>query len=452
MIYEPPRSLPKPVLSVGARAVVITRQNKGHEPMLEKKNPRVLVGITGGIAAYKAPDVVRRLKALGVEVRVVMTRGATEFITPLTLQAVSGEQVHRELLDENAEAGMGHIELAKWADVVLVAPATANFLAALRAGFANDLLTTLCLATDAPIALAPAMNQQMWRAAATKDNVEVLKQRGVRIIGPGEGAQACGDVGPGRMVEPADIVDEVQRLLGSPGRIEAATDEPSIGLEQPLTGVSVLVSAGPTREAIDPVRYISNHSSGKMGYAVAAAAQQLGASVTLVTGPTALMPPPVDVVHVESANEMYEAVIARAPSVDVFVSAAAVADYTPAEVADKKLKKAASEMSVELVKTHDILAAVAALPSPPFTVGFAAETNDMHDNARKKLAAKALDMIAGNDVAQPGIGFNSDENALSVFWEGGNVDLPRTSKATIARQLLTLAAERFHARHSTTHS
>jgi phosphopantothenoylcysteine decarboxylase / phosphopantothenate---cysteine ligase len=394
---------------------------------------RIVLGITGGIAAYKAPDLVRRLKDRGYEVRVVMTAGAAEFITPLTLQAVSGEPVHRDLLDERAEAGMGHIELARWADVVLIAPATANCMAMLAGGHAGDLLSTVCLATSARIVLAPAMNQQMWLAAATQANRAVLEGRGVTLLGPSEGSQACGEVGPGRMLEPAEIADAIDGLDGP----------------RPLAGLSVLITAGPTREAIDPVRYISNHSSGKMGYAVADAARAFGARVTLVSGPTGLAPPKgVEFVPVVSAHEMYEAVLERALAADVFVSAAAVADYAPAAPADRKIKKNAAHLAIELVRTRDILAAVAALPGPPFTVGFAAETDEMRANARKKLATKSLDMIAGNDVAEPGIGFGSDENTLTVLWADGVCELPRASKVVIARRLLELVAQRYHAKHS----
>lgn len=405
--------------------------------MVADVQANILVGVTGGIAAYKSPDVVRRLKERGYAVKVVMTAGAAEFITPLTLQAVSGEPVHRDLLDERAEAGMGHIELARWADLVLIAPATAHCMAQLAGGHAGDLLSTLCLATTAPVVLAPAMNQQMWQNLATQANRAVLEGRGIRLVGPGEGTQACGEVGPGRMVEPADIADAVDGLFA-----------PKI-----LAGLSVLITAGPTREAIDPVRYISNHSSGKMGYAVAEAARALGGAVTLVSGPTSIAAPTgVELVPVVTAAEMYEAVIARASLSDVFVSAAAVADYAPADAAPQKLKKSSAEMAVELVRTQDILAAVAKLSRAPFTVGFAAETNDMRANAEKKLSSKALDMIAGNDVSDPQIGFNSDENALTVLWDGGHRDLPRAPKSVIATELLSLVAERFHDKHSAAYS
>ena len=436
----------------------------------------IILGVAGGIAAYKSPEIVRRLKDAGHELRVVMTAGAQAFVTPLTFQAVSGEPVHRDLLDETAEAAMGHIELARWADVVLAAPATANLMARLAHGFADDLLTTLCLATPAPIALAPAMNQQMWRAAATQANLEVLVGRGVRIIGPDAGWQACGDVGPGRMSEPADIVSELLGEGGSasspaassgapspaaaapgstapdPGGAPAGAPEPA-GSAAPLAGVRVLITAGPTREAIDPVRFISNHSSGKMGFAVAAAALGLGAEVDLVAGPVALEPPPgVGVVPVGSATDMHREVLARAPRCDIFIATAAVADYTPADPAPGKIKKAASPLSLELRPTPDILAEVAALDDPPFTVGFAAETEDLERHARSKLERKRLDLIAGNRVGGSGLGFDSDRNALLVLWpDGGRADLPAGPKTLLARQLLALVTERFLAGRPASH-
>ena len=442
----------------------------------------IILGVAGGIAAYKSPEIVRRLKDAGHEVRVVMTAGAQAFVTPLTFQAVSGEPVHRDLLDETAEAAMGHIELARWADVVLAAPATANLMARLAHGFADDLLATLCLATPAPLVLAPAMNQQMWRAAATRANLEVLVGRGVRIIGPDAGWQACGDVGPGRMSEPADIVSELlggdgsasagphlrapllrrRRPPGRPPRTpatrrpapESAESAESAESESaPLAGVRVLVTAGPTREAIDPVRFISNHSSGKMGFAVAAAALGLGAEVDLVAGPVALEPPPgVGVVPVGSATDMHREVLARAPRCDIFIATAAVADYTPADPAPGKIKKAASPLSLELRPTPDILAEVAALDDPPFTVGFAAETEDLERHARSKLERKRLDLIAGNRVGGSGLGFDSDRNALLVLWpDGGRADLPAGPKTLLARQLLALVTERFLAGRPASH-
>ena len=392
--------------------------------------PRVVLGVGGGIAAYKSADLCRRLIERGARVRVVMTRGAQAFITPLTFQAVSGNPVHTELLDERAEAGMGHIELARWADLVLVAPATANVMARLAAGLADDLLTTVCLATAAPIAIAPAMNRQMWAAPATRANLRTLQERGTWVLGPGEGDQACGEVGAGRMLEPADLAGQALGLVA----------------DGALSGVSVLVTAGPTREAIDPVRFISNHSSGKMGYAVAGAAAQAGATVTLVSGPTALdAPARVERVMVESCEDMHAAVMARMPGHQIFIGAAAVADYRPASRAGQKIKKSAESSTLELVRTPDVLAAVAALDPRPFTVGFAAETENLAEHARGKLAAKGLDMIAANEVGLPGRGFNSDENALTVFWADGSEELALASKRDLARRLVSLVAERFHA-------
>ena len=417
----------------------------------------VILGVAGGIAAYKSPGIVRRLKDEGHDVRVVMTAGAEAFVTPLTFQAVSGEPVRRDLLDETAEAAMGHIELARWADAVLAAPATANLIARLAHGFADDLLTTLCLATPAPIFLAPAMNQQMWSAPATRANLDVLVGRGVRIIGPDAGWQACGDVGPGRMSEPEDVVSELLAGVGTgigaalPGGFvpgEADGEAPAA----PFAGVRVLVTAGPTREAIDPVRFLSNHSSGKMGFAVAAAARGLGAEVELVSGPVSLDPPPgVGVVPVGSAAEMHREVLARAAGCDVFIAAAAVADYTPASPAPGKLKKEAAPLRLDLRPTRDILAEVAALDDAPFTVGFAAETEDLERHARSKLERKRLDLIAANRVDGSDLGFDSDRNALLVLWPGGGrADLPAGPKTLLARQLLALVSERFLAERSAT--
>ena len=423
----------------------------------------VVLGVSGGVAAYKSPEIVRRLKEAGYAVRVVMTAGAEAFVTPLTFQAVSGAPVHRDLLDEAAEAAMGHIELARWADVVLVAPATANVMARLAHGFADDLLTTLCLATAAPLVLAPAMNRQMWRAPATCANLEVLRARGVRAIGPDAGSQACGDVGPGRMSEPVDVVAALPGVLapaaGSPAsgdvrpsRISGPADAAGAA---PLAGVRVLMTAGPTREAIDPVRFISNRSSGRMGFAVAAAAGRLGAEVDLVCGPVSLDPPAgAAVVPVGSAAEMHREVMARAGASDIFIAAAAVADYAPATAAPGKVKKADSPLLIELRPTRDILAEVAALAGAPFTVGFAAETEDLERRARAKLERKGLDLIAGNRVgAADGLGFDSDRNALLVLWsDGGRADLPPAPKTRLARQLLDLIAERFLAKRSAAHA
>jgi phosphopantothenoylcysteine decarboxylase / phosphopantothenate---cysteine ligase len=387
---------------------------------------RILLGVTGGIAAYKACELTRRLREAGVEVRVVMTRAATEFVTPLTFQALSGHPVRTALFDPEAEAGMDHIALARWADAILVAPATADFLARLAHGRADDLLSTLCLASEAPLCVAPAMNRVMWAHAATAANVALLEARGVRLLGPGEGSQACGDTGEGRMLEVPELVVGLESVF-APGT---------------LTGLHVLVTAGPTREPLDPVRYLSNRSSGKMGYAVARAAREAGARVSLVTGPTALaVPDGVDCVRVETATEMLEAVMVRVAQAQVFVAAAAVADYRASAVQDHKIKKSAAQLNLRLERNPDILAAVAALPDGPFTVGFAAETRDLERHARAKLMKKGLDLIAANDVSG-GQGFDVDENALTVLWPGGGTTLPLQSKEQLARQLVRLIAER----------
>ena len=404
--------------------------------MSDQTTKHVLLGVSGGIAAYKSPDLVRRLRERGHQVRVVMTRGATNFITPLSLQAVSGQPVHTTLLDEQAEAAMGHIELARWADVVLVAPATADIIARLAHGLADDLLTTLCLATDAPIVLAPAMNQRMWAAPATRDNVATLMARGVRMLGPGSGDQACGEIGEGRMLEPVELAARLDDLAVTGGEGQA------------LAGLGVLITAGPTREAIDPVRYISNHSSGKMGYAVAAAARAAGASVILVSGPSELPAPPgVERVRVESAQEMCDAVLARVDGCDIFIAAAAVADYRPAEKATQKIKKKAKELAIALVRNVDILAQVAGREHPPFTVGFAAETERLETHAREKLDRKGLDMIAANPVGGPDTGFGVDTNALRVFWRDGEADLGEATKTELAERLVALLGGRFREKH-----
>ena len=401
--------------------------------MSRPPNRRIVLGVAGGIAAYKSADLVRRLRDRDFDVRVVMTPAAREFVTPLTFQALSSNPVHCELLDEQAEAGMGHIELARWADLVLIAPATANLLARLAHGLADDLLTTLCLATTAPLVLAPAMNQQMWQASATRANVLTLLDRGVSMLGPGEGDQACGDIGPGRMLEPEEIASRVAaRFRGGA-----------------LEGVEVLVTAGPTRESLDPVRFLTNHSTGKMGYAVAAAAVEEGARVSLVSGPTALPAPPgVDRIEVASAEEMYAEVMARAARCDIFIAAAAVADYRPARFAEQKIKKGDGPAKLDLVRTRDIVAGVATMDDRPFTVGFAAETESVQVHAREKLERKGLDMIAANRVGLPDRGFASESNALSVLWrDGGHQDLGLAPKAELARSLVGLVAERYRAEH-----
>lgn len=392
-------------------------------------NTNILLGVTGGIAAYKTPDLVRKLKAKGANVRVVLTQSAKEFVSPLSLQAVSGNSVSDDLLDPAAEAAMGHIELAKWADLLIIAPATANTIAKLAHGLADDLLTTLVLATTAPVHIAPAMNQQMWHATATQDNLAILGRRGVTIIAPDQGEQACGDVGPGRMPEPQDIADRLDEL-------------PAQGL---LQGVKVVITAGPTREHIDPVRYMSNHSSGKMGYAVASAAQQMGASVVLVSGPVNLPPPSgVTLQKVTTAEEMLAAVMAETQDCDIFIGCAAVADYRPSQVVDQKIKKSNTELTLTFVKNPDILASVAALPRPPFTVGFAAETQNVAQYAKDKLARKKLDLIAANDVSRQDIGFNSEQNALTLYWANGEKQLDKASKSQIAMQLMASITQQYH--------
>ncbi|EWS67371.1 phosphopantothenoylcysteine decarboxylase [Vibrio vulnificus] len=385
---------------------------------------KILLGISGGIAAYKCADLTRRLKERGAEVQVVMTKAAKEFITPLTMQAVSGRPVSDSLLDPAAEASMGHIELAKWADLILLAPATADLIARMAAGMGNDLLTTLVLATDAPVAVSPAMNQQMYRNVATQENIATLSRRGMEIWGPAAGEQACGDVGPGRMLEPMQLVALCEQFF-----------QP-----KPLQDKSILITAGPTREAIDPVRYITNHSSGKMGYALAQAAMQLGANVTLISGPVSL-PTPVNVnrINVDSAQEMYDAVMAQASDHDIFISCAAVADYRPATIAEQKLKKTddSDEMTITMVKNPDIVASVSAMTeNRPFTVGFAAETNDVEVYARRKLEKKKLDLLCANDVSVEGQGFNSSDNAITLYWSQGEKALPLNSKATLSMEIL----------------
>ncbi|MBZ2189071.1 bifunctional phosphopantothenoylcysteine decarboxylase/phosphopantothenate--cysteine ligase CoaBC [Alcanivorax sp. JB21] len=392
-------------------------------------NKRILLGVTGGIAAYKSADLVRRLQDAGAEVRVVMTAGACEFITPLTMQALSGHPVHTDLLDPRAEAAMGHIELARWADLVLIAPASANFMARMAHGHGNDLLTTLCLATGAPIALAPAMNQQMWADTATQKNLLILQEKGVRLFGPGSGSQACGEVGPGRMLEPAEIAQMAAEVFD----------------HDLLTGLHVVINAGPTREAIDPVRYITNQSSGKMGFAIAEAAAEAGARVTLISGPVNLPTPTrVKRTDVIRAEEMFDACLSAVDQgCDIFIATAAVADYRPTVTADHKIKKSTEEIHLTLVKNRDIVASVSAHDRRPFTVGFAAETRDVMTYAQAKLENKKLDMIATNDVSGENVGFNSDNNALTVIWPGGHKVLPLAAKRQIAKQLIELIAIRY---------
>ena len=401
---------------------------------------RILLGVTGGIAAYKSADLVRRLRERGAEVQVVMTAAATEFVTPLTFQALSGRPVRTSLWDAAAEASMGHIELARWADRVLVAPATADFIARLAHGIADDLLSTLCLATESPIAIAPAMNRVMWTNAATQANVATLASRGIAILGPGEGGQACGETGAGRMLEPAELADLL--LDRSPAPLARPVGS--------LAGRKVVVTAGPTRERIDPVRFITNRSSGKMGYAVAAAARDAGAEVVIVSGPVNLPAPDgVRRVCVETAEQMLAAVNAELAGTDVFIAAAAVSDYRPLQVSAEKIKKTSDSLLLALSRTPDILATVAAGDPRPFVVGFAAETQNVERNALAKLEGKRLDMIAANQVGD-GLAFDCDDNALTVYWPDGKLELPRAGKAELAARLIEVIAER-HAAALTGH-
>ncbi|PID61078.1 MAG: bifunctional 4'-phosphopantothenoylcysteine decarboxylase/phosphopantothenoylcysteine synthetase [Gammaproteobacteria bacterium] len=445
--------------------------------MSELRNKRVLLGISGGIAAYKSAVIARHLVRAGAEVRTVMTEGARAFLQPLSLQALTGHPVHTELLDAEAEAGMGHIELARWAELVLIAPATANTMARLANGFASDLLSTIYLATDAPVIIAPAMNRLMWQHAATQSNRQRLIEHGVMVIGPGSGLQACGETGDGRMLEPEQIVASLElHLERSPfrGSAERAIDPeadtrigtqhlprkeqaPELGvpamLRDPrLKGRDILITAGPTREPIDPVRYISNRSSGKMGYAIARMARAHGASVTLVSGPTRLDPPDgVKRVDVTTAQEMYDAVLERAAQADIFISVAAVSDFRVESIADRKIKKTEGndELNLMLVRNPDILATVAALPKRPFCVGFAAETHDVEAHARGKLERKKLDMIAANHVARADNPvFASDRNALDVYWASGKAAIGPGHKLDVAAELVELVAERFAASRS----
>lgn len=390
---------------------------------------QILLGISGGIAAYKAAELTRLLTKAGATVRVCMTPAACEFITPLTLQALSGHPVNTTLLDPAAEAGMGHIELARWADHILIAPATADLIARLVAGMADDLLTTLCLASAAPLSLAPAMNQQMWKHAATQANIATLTKRGVRILGPDQGAQACGDIGPGRMLELAALLQALHDFY-QPAAL-------------PLTGCKVLITAGPTREPIDPVRFITNRSSGKMGYAVAEAARDLGAEVTLISGPVNLAAPAnVQRISVETAQQMLEACQAAVSNADIFIATAAVADYTPVIVANQKIKKSTDELSLALTKTIDILATLSLANPKLFSVGFAAETNDVLTYARSKLERKGLKMVAANLVGD-GKAFDQDTNALEVVWQGGSTSLPDMNKKQLAQELMKLISAHY---------
>ncbi len=397
------------------------------------QDKKIVLGISGGIAAYKIPELVRRLKDQGADVRVVMTEGAKAFITPLTLQAVSGNGVADSLLDTEAELAMGHIELAKWADLIIIAPATADIIARITAGLANDLLTTLCLATSAPIALAPAMNQQMWHAVATQANITTLNERGYHLWGPGSGEQACGDIGLGRMLDISELVSLSSDFFA----------------DKYLQGKHWVITAGPTREAIDPVRYISNHSSGKMGYAIAHAALRAGAEVTLISGPVAINSPiGCQLIPVISADEMHQQALSYAKKCTTFIACAAVADYRVANIAKQKIKKTSDAMQLELIKNHDIVADVASLTNKPFIVGFAAETQNVEHYARGKLVRKNLDLIAANDVAKSGQGFNSDNNALTLFSAIDKTEIPLANKNIIAKQLVSLINQHYLANQS----
>jgi len=426
--------------------------------MLNGKN--IVLGISGGIAAYKIPELVRRLKEQRANIRVVMTDGAKAFITPLTLQAVSGNAVADSLLDTEAELAMGHIELAKWADLILIAPATADVIARISHGLANDLLTTLCLASEAPLVIAPAMNQQMWHAQATQHNVKTLIARSVIIWGPGSGEQACGDVGLGRMLDVPELVAlacdfyQIEKQTGI--QSDNQDIKPNVNQLLPLANQHWVITAGPTREAIDPVRYISNHSSGKMGYAIAGAAQKAGAKVTIISGPVTIEAPLYcEIVKVESAIEMRMQALALAKKTDVFVACAAVADYRMAQIAEHKIKKISGsynqdndkpntpDLTLNLVKNPDIVAEVAALTNKPYTVGFAAETQNVAQYAKAKLAAKNLDLICANNVAKQGQGFDSDDNALTLFTATDEINLPLTSKANLAQSVVAEIAKRY---------
>ncbi len=393
---------------------------------------RIVLGVTGGISAYKAAFLVRLLRKNGANVRVVMTQSATKFVTPLTFQALSAKPVHTELLDLNTETAMGHIELAKWADLILIAPASANFIARYANGFAEDLLSTLCLATDSPVIIAPAMNQQMWRNQATQENLERINARGIAVVGPAVGVQACGDDGPGRMLEPEEIVVHTANMFQT----------------NILTGSRLLVTAGPTREAIDPVRFLSNRSSGRMGYAVATAAAEAGADVTLISGPVDLAAIGIEkVVHVTSAEEMQESVMQRINNIDIFISAAAVADYRVQKISEQKIKKSDDTYELIMQKNPDILAEVSALYDAPFTVGFAAETENLELNAQTKLHLKNLDMIAANQVDKK-LGIDCVENALTIFWKTGREKLPLAPKNKLARSLIKLIALQYNEKNS----
>jgi len=396
--------------------------------MNDLHNKKILLGVSGGIAAYKAAEFARLLIKQGASVRVVMTTAAQKFICPLTFQALTGNKVYSELFEADAQNAMDHIDLARWADLLVIAPASANTIAKLADGYADNLLLTIALATQSKVALAPAMNQQMYQNPATTDNLARLRGRGITLWGPDEGLQACGEIGPGRMLEPVDLLSCVLKVF-QPGR---------------LHGRKIMITAGPTREPIDPVRYISNRSSGKMGYALAQAALDAGAEVTLVSGPVCLAPPAsAQLLRCQSAEEMYQQVMSGISEQDIFISSAAVADYRVDMIASEKIKKSSEQMQLSLIKNKDILAAVAALEKRPFCVGFAAETSDLEQYALSKLRKKKLDMVAANRVDDPQSGFDVDLNALSIFWKDGAQELPLQSKTQLAVALIELIAQRF---------
>lgn len=400
--------------------------------MDELNGKKILLGISGGIAAYKSIELIRRLNDSGAEVRVVMTKSATEFVTPLTFEAISGNPVHVEMFGPRIKSAIEHVELARWADLIVIAPATANVIAKLTHGIADDLLTTVCLAlTDIDLAVAPAMNLGMWKNPATQENIASLSGRGIKIWGPAEGFQACGEIGSGRMIEAAELADHVRSYFA---------------VNQTYGGVKVVITAGPTREPLDPVRFITNRSSGKMGYEIASACAERGVEVVLVSGPVSIAAPEgIKTIDVETAQEMHDAVFANIVDADIYIGTAAVADYRAATPAEQKIKKSADELSIELTKNPDILADVAAMDTPPFTVGFAAETNDIEIYAKGKLQKKKLKMIAANQVGVSGTGFDSDNNKLHVYWNGGDRELPLASKAELARELVALIMEHYDA-------
>ncbi len=413
-------------------------------------NSNIIVGVTAGIAAYKTPILVRRLKEQGTDVRVVMTPAAKHFITALTLQAVSGHPVRDTLLDAEAESGMDHIDLARWADKVVIAPATANFIAKLAHGMADDLLTTLCLATTAPIYVAPAMNQQMWQNSATQDNLSKIKNYGAVILGPDSGDQACGEVGPGRMLDPPAIIEAI--LSQSSSQLNADSVESGPKISPDPNKPKVLITAGPTWEALDPVRGLTNHSSGKMGYSIATAFAEAGFKTRLVSGPTSLdQPGGVDFVPVISAQDMYDAVHGCIGETDIFISVAAVVDYRPDTSMDQKIKKSNDEMLIKLVKNPDILKSVTKLNAPPFTVGFAAETNNIIDYAKQKLEKKNLDMIVANEVGN-GKAFGQDDNRVTILSKERSQTLGPDSKSNLAKQLISIITKAYEKKHSTENS